>query len=145
MPAQHSDEGAILAERELAADKTLALTGRAEPRDYIDFRALAQRFSLNEICELAGAKDAGFAPTLLAEALDYIDEHPRALFDLDDDAYQQLVALSPSRPPENFTAPTRTATRRHQTMESGQAPIPADFSALSDTATPAACQSSNPP
>ena len=29
-------------------------------------------------------------------------------------------------------------------MESGQAPIPADFSALSNTATAAACQSSNP-
>lgn len=96
MPAQHSDEGAILAERELAADKTLALTGRAEPRDYIDFRALAQRFSLNEICELAGAKDAGFTPTLLAEALDYIEEHPRALLDLDDDTYQQLVAFAKS-------------------------------------------------
>lgn len=96
MPAQHSDEGAILAESELAADKTLALTGRAEPRDYIDFWALAQRFSLNEICELAGAKDAGFTPTLLAEALDYIEEHPRALFDLDDDTYQQLVAFAKS-------------------------------------------------
>ena len=42
MPALETAEGLILAGRELAADKTLALAGRAEARDYIDFRALAQ-------------------------------------------------------------------------------------------------------
>lgn len=96
MPAQQSDQGAVLAERELAADKTLALTGRAEPRDYIDFQALTQRLSLQELCELAGAKDGGFTPTLLADALDYIDLHSRDLFDLDDAAYQQLVTFAKS-------------------------------------------------
>ena len=96
MPALQTPEGPILADRELAADKTLALTGRAEPRDYIDFRALAQRFSLTELCNLAASKDGGFTPSLLAAALDYIDEHDRPLFDVDDEAYAELVAFAKS-------------------------------------------------
>lgn len=96
LPARHSEEGAILAERELAADKTLALMGRAEPRDYVDFRALAQRHTLMDICELAVAKDAGFTPTLLAEALAFIEEQSRELFDVDDDSYRQLVTFAKS-------------------------------------------------
>lgn len=96
MPALQTGDGAILSDRELAADKTLALAGRAEPRDYIDFRALAQRFSLNELCELAAAKDDGFTPALLGDALAYIDEYNRHVFDLDDDAYHELVEFAKS-------------------------------------------------
>ena len=36
MPALETAEGLILADQELAANKTLALFSRAEPRDYID-------------------------------------------------------------------------------------------------------------
>ena len=108
MPALRTAEGAILADRELAADKTLALTGRAEPRDYIDFQALAQRFTLAELCNLAAAKDAGFTPSLLADALDYIDERDRDTFNLDDEAHRELVAFA------------KTAARRLQLPERGR-------------------------
>ena len=72
----------------------VALAGRAEARDYIDFRALAERFTLTELCDLATAKDAGFTPSLLAEALNYIDERDRDTFDLDDEAHKELVAFA---------------------------------------------------
>ena len=94
LPAQETPEGAILSERDLAADKTLALFGRAVARDYVDFQALAQRFSLTELCDLAASKDGGFTPSLLADALDYIDERRREDFDLDDAAHRDLVAFA---------------------------------------------------
>lgn len=94
LPPQETPEGAILSDRDLAADKTLALFGRAEPRDYIDFQALAQRFSLTELCDLAAEKDGGFNPLRLADALDYIDERSREDFDLNDTAYRDLTAFS---------------------------------------------------
>lgn len=96
MPALETAEGLILADRELAANKTLALFSRAEARDYIDFRALAQRFSLTELCDLAASKDGGFTASLLADALDYIEELHRDDFDLDDAAYEELVAFAKS-------------------------------------------------
>ena len=96
MPALQTAEGAILTDRELAANKTLALFGRAVVRDYIDFRALARRFSLSELCELAASKDGGFTPSLLADALDYIEERDRETFNLDDETYDELVAFAKS-------------------------------------------------
>ena len=96
MPTAQTAEGAVLADRELAADKTLALFGRALARDYIDFQALARRFSLSELCELAAAKDGGFTPSLLADALDFIDERDRVTFGIDDQAYAELVAFAKS-------------------------------------------------
>ena len=96
MPALQTAEGAILTDRELAANKTLALFGRAVVRDYIDFRALARQFSLSELCELAASKDGGFTPSLLADALDYIEERDRETFNLDDETYDELVAFAKS-------------------------------------------------
>ena len=96
MPALQTAQGAVLSERELATDKTLALAGRAEARDYIDFQALAQRFTLDELCTLAASKDTGFKPSHLAEALNFIDERDRSTFNLDDDAYQQLRSFAKS-------------------------------------------------
>ena len=96
MPALQTPDGLILADRELAANKTPALFSRAEARDYIDFQALAQRFSLAELCDLAASKDGGFTPSLLAEALDFINERDRDTFDLDDAAYEELVAFAKS-------------------------------------------------
>ena len=90
MPAMQTEEGAVLAERELAADKTLALFNRAEPRDYIDFRSLAARFSINELCDLAASKDAGFQRHQLAEVLEFVDQRDRGVFHMDDDAYRDL-------------------------------------------------------
>lgn len=90
MPAMQTEEGVVLAERELAADKTLALFGRAEPRDFLDFQSLAARFSLDELCDLATSKDAGFHRKYLAEALESIGRYKRSVFDIDDDDYRDL-------------------------------------------------------
>jgi hypothetical protein len=46
--------------QEVAADKTLALFGRAVTRDLVDVAALSERYTLEPLCELAGEKDAGF-------------------------------------------------------------------------------------
>ena len=94
LPAEHTPEGLVLSERDLATDKTLALFGRAVARDYIDFQALSQRFSLTELCDLAASKDGGFTPSRLADALDYIDERRREDFDLDDAAHHELVTFA---------------------------------------------------
>jgi len=94
LPALQTPEGKVLAARELAADKTLALAARAEPRDYLDLHALAQHFTLDELCALAASKDEGFLPAQLASALAFFDERPRAGFDLDDAAYQRLRSFA---------------------------------------------------
>lgn len=59
-PALETDDGPVLAANELAADKVLALAGRAAARDYLDFQALATRYSIDE---LAVSKDLGFTRT----------------------------------------------------------------------------------
>ena len=54
--------------------------------------------------------DGGFTPSLLAEALDFIDERDRDTFDLDDDAYEELVAFAKStaRDSKNWSASETT-------------------------------------
>jgi hypothetical protein len=64
-----TDLGRVLSIDELAADKMLALFGRAELRDFLDVADLLGRFPKERLVELAIAKDAGFALTRFAEAL----------------------------------------------------------------------------
>lgn len=47
----------------------LALFDRAQARDFIDAEALANRFGLERLCELAAEKDHGFSRDALSEAL----------------------------------------------------------------------------
>ena len=68
-PVVRIGPGAVLALADLAADKVLALEARAEPRDFIDFAALAERFTLAELCDLAAEKDGGFHGSRLAARL----------------------------------------------------------------------------
>jgi hypothetical protein len=49
--------GRVLHPDEVAADKTLALFGRAAARDLVDVAALAERYTLPQLCELAVASD----------------------------------------------------------------------------------------
>lgn len=66
----HLDVGATLSLDELAADKTLALFGRAEARDFVDVAALLEHgYAWSRLCELAAAKDSGFSIDRLLEAL----------------------------------------------------------------------------
>lgn len=81
LPPLATTEGPILATKEVAADKVLALEARAEARDYVDFQSLANRFSITELCELAGQKDLGFRPELLLRALTQFDEIEPSEFD----------------------------------------------------------------
>jgi len=53
---------AVLAPADLAADKVLTLWARGLPRDFVDFAALTERFSVAELCALAARKDGGFLP-----------------------------------------------------------------------------------
>jgi hypothetical protein len=52
--------GRVLHPDEVAADKTLALFGRAAARDLVDVAALSARYPLEWLCELTAEKDAGF-------------------------------------------------------------------------------------
>ena len=61
--------GAALHLDDLAADKVLALWGRAEVRDYIDVAALLNHFSRGQLLQLAAEKDAGFTPATFRDAL----------------------------------------------------------------------------
>jgi len=89
-PAEQRDIGPVLALEELAADKLLALFGRAEARDFVDVHALARRFSADALLGLAQEKDAGFDGYVLATMLDSLDRHRRDEFEVDDDEYERL-------------------------------------------------------
>ena len=66
------DVGAVLHPDDLAADKVLALWGRARPRDFFDVHALLQRFGPTRLLELASAKDRGFSASTFLDALNAI-------------------------------------------------------------------------
>lgn len=55
-PAETGPLGPMLALEELAADKMLALFGRAQARDFIDVAALVARLGFDRVCELAAEK-----------------------------------------------------------------------------------------
>jgi hypothetical protein len=58
-PTVQLDIGPVLHPDDLAADKMLALWGRAEIRDYADVVALLDRYQAAALLELAAAKDTG--------------------------------------------------------------------------------------
>lgn len=66
------DVGPALHPDDLAADKVLALWGRARPRDFYDIRALMRHYSTQELLRLAAAKDAGFTTPTFVDALNAI-------------------------------------------------------------------------
>ncbi len=61
-PPVRIKDSTVLALADLAADKVLTLWARALPRDFVDFAALTERFSIAELCALASRKDGGFRP-----------------------------------------------------------------------------------
>ena len=72
--------GRVLHPDEVAADKTLALFGRAAARDLVDVAALSERYPLERLCALAAEKDAGFDRRVLADALAPAAAHSDAAF-----------------------------------------------------------------
>jgi predicted nucleotidyltransferase component of viral defense system len=94
-PAEPTPFGPILVPEELAADKMLTLSTRAEARDYVDVYFLARRFGTDRLLELAKEKDAGFDPSVFAEMLRAIGRLDREEFDVDDptlDAVRAFIA-----------------------------------------------------
>jgi Nucleotidyl transferase AbiEii toxin, Type IV TA system len=53
---------------DLAADKVLALWGRARPRDFFDVAALINRYGSERLLELAETKDSGFTAETFIDA-----------------------------------------------------------------------------
>ncbi len=90
LPAEHTSLGPVLQPEELAADKTLALFARAEPRDYVDVYFLAQRVGKQRLLELARQKDLGFDIGVFAQMLGAIERLDREEFDVDDDTLDAL-------------------------------------------------------
>lgn len=89
-PADRSTYGAVLAADELAADEMLALFGRARGRDVADVYALLNRYSTDELLELAARKDRGFSKARFVEALSSLDRLPREDFPVDDATLARL-------------------------------------------------------
>lgn len=65
--------GPTLSPRDLAARKTLALFGRAEPRDFADVHDLAQRYGRDRLLQWAAEDDPGFDRQVFADMLESID------------------------------------------------------------------------
>lgn len=59
----------VLHQDDLAADKTLAMWGRGEPRDFVDVVALLNRYTEDDLLRLAGEKDRGFTTESFALSL----------------------------------------------------------------------------
>jgi Nucleotidyl transferase AbiEii toxin, Type IV TA system len=68
-PRVDSNIGPILHPDDLAADKVLALWGRARPRDFYDVAALLDHHGPDRLIGLASAKDAGFSTGTFVDAL----------------------------------------------------------------------------
>jgi predicted nucleotidyltransferase component of viral defense system len=89
-PEEPNPYGPILATEELAADKTLALFGRAAARDFVDVYFLSRLLGEERLCELASQKDLGFDKRHLADALRAFSRLDRDLFEVDDDTYRSI-------------------------------------------------------
>lgn len=59
--------------RDLAADKALALFGRATTRDFVDVYMLQTRYGLDKLMEVAKEKDPGFNRSWFAKALQQVE------------------------------------------------------------------------
>lgn len=82
----------VLSIEEFAADKTLAVFGRAAARDFVDLAALVERFGWQRLFALAHEKDLGSDPRYFLDALQAFDRLPADTFDLDRVDYEHLRA-----------------------------------------------------
>lgn len=85
--------GPIITTRELAANKLLALFGRAAARDFVDVFLLAQVYDIDEIIEWARLKDLGLDEYFLAEMIDRLRHIDRRELEVDDPTYESLCAF----------------------------------------------------
>ena len=85
-----SEYGPVLARDELAADKMLALYGRAEARDFVDVYRLRSIYPRARLFELAAEKDRGFVADAFAETLKSIGRRDRIEFQCDDATFDAI-------------------------------------------------------
>jgi hypothetical protein len=90
LPAAQTAFGPVLATEELAADKVLALFGRAAARDFVDVYSLSKLFGEERLCELAAQKDRGFDQGHFADALGAFSRLDRDLFEVDHSSYANI-------------------------------------------------------
>lgn len=82
--------GRVLDRDELAADKTLALFGRAAPRDFVDVYRLREFYSREQLCALAAEKDRGFDKSMFSEMIAKVLVYERKDFAVDDPTFRDL-------------------------------------------------------
>lgn len=92
-PLVQLEVGPVLHPGELAADKVLALFGRAAARDLVDVSALASRYDPERLLQLAAEKDRGFDRGVFAQALLVAAGRSDAVFRDADVSDQRTVGL----------------------------------------------------
>lgn len=85
--------GSVLSVEELAADKLLALFGRAEARDFVDVFALHRRLGFARMLQLAKQKDPGLDLHVLAGMLARFERLPRREFETDDETFAEMASF----------------------------------------------------
>jgi hypothetical protein len=84
--------GPTIGLEENAGRKTLALFGRAAPRDFVDVFNLARRFGKPKLPELAAGRDLGFDRRVFGQMKCMVNQINARQFPFDEDAVPGLVA-----------------------------------------------------
>jgi hypothetical protein len=74
------DVGPVLDLEDVAAGKAVALVSRVEPRDYVDTAAALQRYTVDQLIDLAKRLDPGLTGRDFADAGRHLDRMPDRLF-----------------------------------------------------------------
>jgi hypothetical protein len=87
------DIGPVMSIEDLVATKVAALVNRRQVRDYIDVAAALERYSVDELLDLARRQDPGLEPTDILEAgrfLDRLDDNRFTYYGLSADQIASL-------------------------------------------------------
>jgi len=74
------DVGPVLDLEDVAAGKAVALVSRAEPRDYVDTAAALERYTVDQLIDMAKRLDPGLRDRDFADAGRHLDRMPDRLF-----------------------------------------------------------------
>ncbi len=91
-PAVATPYGPALGLAELGANKILAAFTREEPRDLVDLAAVTRQIPFEDLLDLAGEKDLGLDPAVLAYSMRATWTQPRERWPVDDAAYDAVRA-----------------------------------------------------
>jgi len=90
-PLEQGEFFPVLASKELAVDKVLAVFGRAEARDFVDLYALEQFFKLEDLFAFAAEKDRGFDLAVFADMAKRAAVLDPSEFNLKESEYRGLL------------------------------------------------------